>query len=91
MLSLIHPVLVRLVDESSVVGGPSRDAPCFGLGFGAIVCCDPAGAEDDDEGPLDAVGGALDGVGPYDLGCDVSALGCDGPAFAEGALVCVGP
>ena len=64
MLFSIHPVRVRLVDESSVVGGPSRGAPCFGLGLGAIVCCDPAGAEDDEEGPLDAVGGALDGVGP---------------------------
>lgn len=84
MLFKIHPVLVRLVDESSVVGGPSRDAPCFGLGFGAIVCCDPAGADEDDDGPLDAVGGALVGVGPYDFGCD-------GPDFADGVLADVGP
>ena len=64
MLFIIHPVLVRLLDESSVVGGPSLAAPCFGLAFGAIVCCDPAGADEDDAGSLDAVGGALTGSGP---------------------------
>ena len=52
------------MDESSVVGGPSLDAPCFGLALGAIVCCDPTRADEDDEGSLDAVGGALVGVGP---------------------------
>ena len=83
MLSKIHPVLVRLVDESSVVGGPSLDAPCFGLTLGAIVCCCPT-CDDEDEGSPDAVGGALAGVGPYDVGCD-------GPAPVEGALDGVGP
>ena len=64
MLFIIHPVLVRLLDESSVVGGPSLAAPDFGLAFGAIVCCDPAGADEDDASPLDAVGGAFTGFGP---------------------------
>ena len=68
MVSRIHPVFFLLVDESSVVGGPSLDAPCFGRGFGAIVCCDPTRVVEDDDGALEAVGGALDGVGPYDLG-----------------------
>ena len=79
----IHPVLVRLVDESSVVGGPSLGAPCFGLAFGAIVCCGPT-CDDEDDGPPDAVGGVLAGVGPYDVGCDV-------PAPVDGALDGVGP
>ena len=65
MLRKIHPVFFLLVDESLVVGGPSLAAPCFGLGFGAIVCCDPTRVvEDDEDGALEADGGALVGVGP---------------------------
>ena len=64
MVSKIHPVFFLLVDESSIVEGPSLDAPCFGLAFGAIACCDPTRVDEDDEGSLEAVGGALVGVGP---------------------------
>ena len=67
MVSLIHPVFFLLVDESSVVGGPSRAAP-LGRGFGAMVCCDPTRAVEEDVGALEDDAGALDGAGPYDVG-----------------------